>query len=126
MTAARDKRLVANPLLALPGVVRAMDQLDDAQRSALAQSLLFIRADCQAKAQHAWEKHKAPMAAYWKACGVYAGHLARVLTGKRQGKPGPAGVAPSQLRRTLARYRDGKVDLDVLLTAVDRFLGDGQ
>lgn len=38
-----------------------------------------IRADARARADKAWTTHKAPMALYWKAVSVYAGHLARAL-----------------------------------------------
>jgi hypothetical protein len=41
--------------------------------------LLDIRQDAQVRAEKSWRSHKAPMAAYWKAVAVYAGHAARLL-----------------------------------------------
>lgn len=42
-------------------------------------ALLALREDALKRAQYCWEKHKAPMALYWKVIGVYSGHLARSL-----------------------------------------------
>lgn len=47
-------------------------------RAALRALLLEIRADARQRAEKCWKKHKAPMAAYWKALSVYAGHTARL------------------------------------------------
>lgn len=68
---------VRNPLLALPSA-EAIRSLPDAARAALRAVLLDIRKDAQARAEKCWRTHKAPMAAYWKAVAVYAGHTARV------------------------------------------------
>ena len=48
-------------------------------RAALRDALLDLRAEALDRAEYCWRKHKAPMAAYWKAVGVYAGHMARQL-----------------------------------------------
>jgi len=48
-------------------------------RAALRDALLALRRDALARAQLQWQRHKAPMALYWKVVGVYAGHLARAL-----------------------------------------------
>lgn len=48
-------------------------------RAALRDCLLTLREDALARAEMQWRRHKAPMALYWKALGVYAGHLARAL-----------------------------------------------
>ncbi len=48
-------------------------------RQALRTALLDLRADAIARAELQWRRHKAPMACYWRAVGVYAGHLARAL-----------------------------------------------
>ncbi len=69
---------VRNPLLSLPAAGRLADLSPDA-RSALRSLLLDIRQDAQARAEKSWRSHKAPMAAYWKAVAVYAGHIARLL-----------------------------------------------
>ena len=69
---------VRNPVLALPGTARLLE-LDPHTRSLLRAVLLDLAADARARAEDSWRRHKAPMAAYWKAVSVYAGHLARVL-----------------------------------------------
>ncbi|MDE0172414.1 MAG: hypothetical protein OYH76_11725 [Defluviicoccus sp.] len=48
-------------------------------RRALRDALLDLREDALCRAELQWRRHKAPMACYWKAVGVYAGHLARAL-----------------------------------------------
>lgn len=68
---------VRNPVLALPAAKQIQALPDDA-RAALRALLLDIHRDAGARAQECWRKHKAPMAAYWKAVSVYAGHAARV------------------------------------------------
>lgn len=76
---ARSSRLeVRNPILALPGVKLAF-ALPLEQRLALAEILQAIRVDARGRADKAWNTGKAPMAAYWKAVSVYAGHLARAI-----------------------------------------------
>ena len=75
----RSTRLeVRNPVLALPGV-KAVLALPPEVRAVLAGLFTDIALDCRARANKAWFSHKAPMAAYWKAVSVYAGHIARVL-----------------------------------------------
>lgn len=72
---------VRNPILGLPAM-RGVALLPPAARSALAALLADIRADAAERAQTCWKAHKAPMAAYWKAVSVYAGHIRRaVLSG---------------------------------------------
>lgn len=71
-------REVRNPVLALPGA-RALAALPAEQRAALRALLLDLRADANARAAKSWRTCKAPMAAYWKAVAVYAGHIARAL-----------------------------------------------
>ena len=50
-----------------------------AARRALRLALLDLRRDAQHRAEHQWRRHKGPMACYWRAVGVYAGHIARAL-----------------------------------------------
>jgi hypothetical protein len=69
---------VRNPILRLPSAQRLM-RLSPLARAELRGVLLDIRADAQVRAEECWRKHKAPMAAYWKAVAVYSGHIARVL-----------------------------------------------
>jgi hypothetical protein len=57
----------------------AMQKLPVEQRHAMRALLREVSADARERAELAWRKHKAPMAAYWKAVAVYAGHTARAL-----------------------------------------------
>jgi hypothetical protein len=68
---------VRNPLLALPAA-QLVAKLPPEARGALRELLLAIRKDAQTRADKAWKTHKAPMACYWKAVAVYAGHAARL------------------------------------------------
>lgn len=67
---------VRNPVLLLPGAAR-LRKLPAPARLALQAVLLDLRQDARCRADECWRKHKAPMAAYWKAVSVYAGHIAR-------------------------------------------------
>ncbi|MDB5737842.1 MAG: hypothetical protein JWO65_1510 [Sphingomonas bacterium] len=62
----------------LPGAA-ALGKLDPATRAVIATILRDIQRDARDRADKCWRTHKAPMAVYWKAVGVYAGHLARAL-----------------------------------------------
>ena len=68
---------VRNPLTALPGA-QAIASLSPDARAALRTLLLQIRDEARARADKCWRTHKAPMACYWKAVAVYAGHAARL------------------------------------------------
>jgi hypothetical protein len=75
---ARSNRVdVRNPLLRLPAA-QAIANLPPEARAALRALLVEIGADARARADECWRKHKAPMACYWKALAVYAGHAARL------------------------------------------------
>jgi hypothetical protein len=69
---------VRNPILLLPAAAK-IAKLPLPVRQALRELLLEIHRDATARAKESWRKHKAPMAAYWKAVAVYAGHIARAL-----------------------------------------------
>jgi hypothetical protein len=69
---------VRNPVLALPGF-RVLLALPAPARHALRAVLIDLADDATARAHQCWRKHKAPMAAYWKAVAVYARHVARAL-----------------------------------------------
>lgn len=69
---------VRNPLLRLPAA-QAIQDLSPEARAAIGSLLAEIATDARQRAEQCWKKHKAPMAAYWKAVSVYAGH-ARKLT----------------------------------------------
>lgn len=76
-----------NPLTRLPAA-RAIGDLPEPARIALGALLRDLGADAERQAQEAWRRRKAPMAAYWRAVGVYARHAARLCI-----------VAPNQPRR---------------------------
>lgn len=83
--AARSNRAdVRNPILGLPAALAAIDQLDPDQADALAKILEAISAEARDRANELWRKHKAPMAAYWKAKAVDARHIARALRSQRR------------------------------------------
>ena len=71
---------VRNPLLALPAAQRLKALPPEAQ-AALREILREISTDARGRAELCWRKHKAPMAAYWKAVAVYAGHASRLVRG---------------------------------------------
>jgi hypothetical protein len=53
--------------------------LEPAAREAICAILGEMQTDARAKADMCWRTHKAPMAAYWKAVSVYAGHLRKAI-----------------------------------------------
>lgn len=67
-----------NPMLQLPAV-HAIRNLEPSVRLVLRALLLDLRSDARCRAEKSWRTRKAPMAAYWAAVSVYAGHLARLL-----------------------------------------------
>ena len=67
-----------NPLLKLPAA-RKLADLPDESRRALRELLLELGRDANDRAGDCWRRHKAPMAAYWKAVAVYARHTARLI-----------------------------------------------
>lgn len=73
-----SRRDVRNPVLALPAAER-ITRLPWKTRAVLAELLVDLADDARERAQECWRRHKAPMAAYWKAVSVYARHIARVL-----------------------------------------------
>jgi hypothetical protein len=78
VVARSNRRDVRNPVLALPASVE-LQALPAESRAALRRVLREIATDARVKAEKCWKTHKAPMAAYWKAVAVYAGHTARAL-----------------------------------------------
>ncbi|RWF49961.1 MAG: hypothetical protein EOS50_30235 [Mesorhizobium sp.] len=73
-----SRRDVRNPVLALPSI-EALQALPIETRRALAFLLTDLSTDARMRADESWRKHKAPMAAYWKAVSVYAKHIRRAL-----------------------------------------------
>lgn len=78
MSARSNRAEVRNPVLLLPAV-QALRRLDPETRVALQRLLLEIRDEARLKADRSWHKRKPPVAAYWAACAVYAGHIARSI-----------------------------------------------
>ncbi len=70
-------------MLKLPGAA-GLQALDPSAKAALAVVLREIQKDARERADKCWSTHKGPMALYWKAIGVYSGHLARVLNRKAE------------------------------------------
>lgn len=79
--AGKTLREIRNPLLSLPAAERIAD-LDEPTRKALGALLRELGKDANVRAEESWTKGKGPMAAYWKAVGVYARHTARVVEQK--------------------------------------------
>jgi hypothetical protein len=71
---------VRNPIAADPEVERELMFLSANEKAALARMLKRLSAKWREKAEHAWRKHKPPMAAYWKQNAVNARHLALALS----------------------------------------------
>jgi predicted transcriptional regulator len=69
---------VRNPVLALPSM-RRLQSLSPEVRVLLRAVLREMASDARERAEKCWRTHKAPMAVYWKAVAVYAGHIARAL-----------------------------------------------
>lgn len=69
---------VRNPIVGLESFGR-LGELSPEAKAALRDVLADIAADSRRRADKCWRTHKAPMAAYWKACSVYAGHIRRAV-----------------------------------------------
>lgn len=82
-----NKAEIRNPLLRLPAAQRLL-ALSPEARHVLADLLIELAADARERADQSWARHKAPMAAYWKAVSVYAGHLHRILHRHRSRRSG--------------------------------------
>lgn len=69
---------VRNPILQLPSAQR-LQNLPVKAKEILYELLEELSLESREKAEKCWRKHKAPMAAYWKAVAVYAGHAKRLV-----------------------------------------------
>ncbi len=78
VTARSSRPEIRNPILALPAIIR-LRALDPEVRLVLQELLLDLQHDARQRADASWRRRKPPVAAYWAACGVYAGHIARAL-----------------------------------------------
>lgn len=81
MRAGKSLREIRNPLLSLEAA-KKIEELDEPTRRALGALLRELGKDANVRAEESWTKGKGPMAAYWKAVGVYARHTARVVEQK--------------------------------------------
>ena len=79
----------ANPVLALNAAARLADLPPEA-RSALEEVLREIGAEADVLAEKSWKRRKGPIAAYWRAVGVYARHTARALRSPKETEGGGA------------------------------------
>ncbi len=77
---------VRNPVLALPSA-EDLQSLPPEQRIVIARLLRELSIDARARANKSWRQNKGPMAVYWKAVGVYAGHLCRAIRPERAAPP---------------------------------------
>jgi hypothetical protein len=68
---------VRDPLVLLPAASR-ISMLPVDSQIVLRELLGEIALDARQRAEKCWKTHKAPMAAYWKAVSVYAGHARRL------------------------------------------------
>jgi hypothetical protein len=48
-------------------------------KKALKAALNELSKDARKRSSYSWNKHKAPMALYWKVVSVYAGHILRSI-----------------------------------------------
>ncbi len=69
---------VRNPVLGMKAFQR-FAMLDPAALDALAELLLEIHVEAAARAEQSWRARKGPMAVYWRAVSVYAGHIRRAI-----------------------------------------------
>jgi hypothetical protein len=81
-----DRAEVRNPVLALRAFRRFGSLHPDAVQ-ALAELLHEIHVEAGVRAEHSWRTRKAPMAVYWRAVSVYAGHIRRALRRLQRGTP---------------------------------------
>ena len=70
-----------NPITGLPAAhdLAALLQDQPKLRDLLVQLLFQLGEQADGLAEHSWKQRKAPMAAYWRACAVYARHIARSM-----------------------------------------------
>lgn len=77
MTARSNRGDVRNPLLKL-NAAKQIAALSPEAKAAVRQLMIDIALDARSRADKCWKQHKAPMACYWKAVSVYAGHASRI------------------------------------------------
>jgi hypothetical protein len=74
-------KAIQNPVLKLPAVVALAAALEQHPeiRDLFCAALGELQAEARVLAEKSWRRNKGPMAAYWKAVGVYAGHFRRAM-----------------------------------------------
>lgn len=87
-------------MLALPAMAQ-LQALPLESRVALAAVLEELAQDGHQRAEKAWRQRKGPMAAYWRAVGVYARHTARAV------KRGAGAALPAEGRELVTVEADG-------------------
>lgn len=95
-----NRPIVRNWMLDLPEV-QAIGDLPIEAREALRDALQALSRASRERGNEAWRRHKAPMAAYWKAKAVDARHLALAI---------PKGLppkTPSQMNPIEPRSAEG-------------------
>lgn len=78
MIARSNRAEVRNPVIGLR-VFAKLRALPAPVLEVLRELFAELAAESRVKAEECWRKHKAPMAAYWKAVSVYANHIKRSL-----------------------------------------------
>lgn len=73
-----NSKEVRNPMLTIPEV-QAFAELPPDAAQALRNALVGASKVFRVRANEAWKRHKAPIAAYWKASAVNARHLANAI-----------------------------------------------
>jgi hypothetical protein len=74
-----NRQAVRNPMLQDENLRHEVLFLGPNERAFLERFLRRASKRWAAQADHAWRKHKPPMAAYWKQCAVNARHLALAI-----------------------------------------------
>ncbi len=69
---------VRNPITQLPAFA-GIQALGPNEKAALMALLYELGAAARIRGEQQWRKNKPPMAAYWKAVGVNARHIARAI-----------------------------------------------
>lgn len=68
-----------NPILELPAMQRLLREITPGARVQLEAVLRELGEEADRRAEDSWKHRKGPMAAYWRAVGVYARYTARGL-----------------------------------------------
>lgn len=103
---------VRNPVTLLPAAAELAGMPPDV-RASLGRVFRQLSNTARGNANKAWRTHKAPMAAYWKACAVYSRHIALVLAGKSK----PLAPSPEAGRVALLDQLRGILEDDSLSAA---------